>query len=96
MSGSCSMSELGRQLARMHLAEPAVRFKAEGFGMAGHRVARCFVRQYSVPYCCMSELRRQLARMHLAEPAVRVVRWLQPFVWVTWDTHWFGVPYRQS
>jgi hypothetical protein len=25
MSGSCSMSELGRQLGRMHLAEPAVR-----------------------------------------------------------------------
>jgi hypothetical protein len=25
MSGSCSMAELGRQLARMHLAEPAVR-----------------------------------------------------------------------
>jgi fructosamine-3-kinase len=39
MSGSCSMSELGRQLARMHLAEPAVSFK--GVLMLGYRGASC-------------------------------------------------------
>lgn len=40
MSGSCSMAELGRQLARMHLAEPAVRLQAASVGGPGFRGLR--------------------------------------------------------